>query len=82
MTAWANIDLAVEAMRRGARDFIQKPWENERLLAILELTGGASSRAPRGWAITAAQNRLRYHKPKADPSSLRQRLQCNRCSAP
>src|SRR6202023_3383937 len=35
MTAWANIDLAVEAMRRGARDFIQKPWENERRLAIL-----------------------------------------------
>src|SRR5271167_2647609 len=31
MTAWANIGLAVEAMRRGARDFIQKPWENERL---------------------------------------------------
>src|SRR5229473_8106797 len=35
MTAWGNVDLAVEAMRRGARDFIQKPWENERLLAIL-----------------------------------------------
>src|SRR5450755_2168400 len=35
MTAWANIELAVEAMRRGARDFIQKPWENDRLLAIL-----------------------------------------------
>src|ERR1700737_2819512 len=35
MTAWANIELAVEAMRRGARDFIQKPWENERLLVIL-----------------------------------------------
>jgi len=35
MTAWANVELAVEAMRRGARDFIQKPWENERLLAIL-----------------------------------------------
>ena len=35
MTAWANIELAVEAMRRGARDFIQKPWENERLLTIL-----------------------------------------------
>src|SRR6266404_1058200 len=27
MTAWANVELAVEAMRRGARDFIQKPWE-------------------------------------------------------
>src|SRR5246500_4831714 len=35
MTAWGNVGLAVEAMRRGARDFLQKPWENERLLAIL-----------------------------------------------
>jgi DNA-binding NtrC family response regulator len=35
MTAWANVELAVEAMHRGARDFIQKPWENDRLLAIL-----------------------------------------------
>ncbi len=36
MTAWASIDLAVEAMRHGARDFIQKPWENTRLLAIVQ----------------------------------------------
>ncbi len=35
MTAWGSIDLAVEAMRRGAGDFIQKPWENTRLLSIL-----------------------------------------------
>src|SRR2546428_4444373 len=35
MTAWSSIELAVEAMRRGARDFVQKPWENTRLLAIL-----------------------------------------------
>jgi len=35
MTAWGNIDLAVEAMRRGASDFIQKPWENARLLNVL-----------------------------------------------
>src|SRR3954471_6809653 len=35
MTAWASIDLAVEAMRRGARDFIQKPWENPRLISVL-----------------------------------------------
>ena len=35
MTAWANVELAVEAMRRGARDFVQKPWENERLVSIL-----------------------------------------------
>ena len=35
MTAWGNVELAVEAMRRGARDFVQKPWENERLSAII-----------------------------------------------
>jgi DNA-binding NtrC family response regulator len=35
MTAWANVELAVDAMRRGARDFVQKPWDNERLLTIL-----------------------------------------------
>ena len=35
MTAWANVEVAVEAMRRGARDFIQKPWENDRLLSIV-----------------------------------------------
>ena len=36
MTAWSSVDLAVDAMRRGAADFIQKPWDNERLLATIE----------------------------------------------
>src|ERR1051326_3104978 len=36
MTAWSTVDLAVEAMRRGASDFVQKPWENEQLLSKLE----------------------------------------------
>jgi DNA-binding NtrC family response regulator len=57
MTAWANIDVAVEAMRRGARDFIQKPWENERLLAILR-TQVELHRALRDAERLAAQNRL------------------------
>ena len=35
MTAWSSIEIAVKAIRRGARDFVPKPWENERLLAIL-----------------------------------------------
>ncbi len=35
MTAWSSLELAVEAMRLGARDFLQKPWENARLLSIL-----------------------------------------------
>ena len=34
MTAWASVEVAVEAMRRGARDFIQKPWDNARVLAV------------------------------------------------
>ncbi|UPG84007.1 sigma-54 dependent transcriptional regulator [Luteibacter aegosomatis] len=36
MTAWASIELAVEAMREGAVDFIEKPWQNARLLSVLE----------------------------------------------
>ena len=35
MTAWGSVELAVEAMRRGAGDFIQKPWDNARLLSII-----------------------------------------------
>jgi len=35
MTAWGSVDLAVAAMRLGARDFVQKPWENEKLLATI-----------------------------------------------
>lgn len=35
MTAWGSVDLAVEAMRRGASDFVEKPWENRHLLAKL-----------------------------------------------
>ncbi|HET7844038.1 MAG TPA: sigma-54 dependent transcriptional regulator, partial [Xanthomonadales bacterium] len=35
MTAWGTIDLAVRAMRLGAGDFIEKPWENNRLMTIL-----------------------------------------------
>jgi sigma-B regulation protein RsbU (phosphoserine phosphatase) len=36
MTAWSSVDLAVEAMRRGASDFVQKPWQNRQLLEKLE----------------------------------------------
>src|SRR6185312_13947390 len=37
MTAWGNIDLAVECIKRGARDFVQKPWENERLVSLIRV---------------------------------------------
>jgi phosphoserine phosphatase RsbU/P len=36
MTAWGSVDVAVEAMRRGASDFVQKPWGNQQLLEKLE----------------------------------------------
>lgn len=35
MTGWATVEIAVEVMKSGAGDFVQKPWENERLLAII-----------------------------------------------
>jgi DNA-binding NtrC family response regulator len=57
MTAWGNVELAVEAMRRGARDFIQKPWENERLLSILR-TQVELHRALEQAERLAAENRL------------------------
>jgi DNA-binding NtrC family response regulator len=37
MTAWANIDLAVESIKCGARDFIQKPWDNERMISVVRV---------------------------------------------
>jgi sigma-B regulation protein RsbU (phosphoserine phosphatase) len=47
MTAWGSVPLAVEAMRRGAQDFVQKPWDNSQLLSTLrhQIDIGASARA-------------------------------------
>ena len=56
MTAWGSVSLAVEAMRRGARDFIEKPWDNDRLLAVLR-TQGERGRAVRTSGRLEAQQR-------------------------
>jgi len=56
MTAWGSVEVAVEAMRRGARDFVQKPWENARLLTILR-TQIELSRALRRQQRLEAENR-------------------------
>jgi DNA-binding NtrC family response regulator len=58
MTAWGSVELAVEAMRRGARDFVQKPWDNPRLLTILR-TQIELGRALRQGQRLEAANRLR-----------------------
>ena len=57
MTAWSSLELAVEAMRRGAKDFVQKPWENVRLLAILK-TQIELAQAIRRSQRLEAENRL------------------------
>jgi len=57
MTAWSSIESAVEAMRRGARDYVEKPWDNERLLATLrsQLELGRAVRRAR---LLEAENEL------------------------
>jgi DNA-binding NtrC family response regulator len=57
MTAWGSVELAVRAMRGGARDFVQKPWENARLLSILR-TQAELGRALRAGQRLEAENRL------------------------
>lgn len=57
MTAWGSIGLAVEAMRRGARDFVQKPWENTRLLNIVRTQIELGKALRRGQRLEA-ENRL------------------------
>src|SRR6516164_897215 len=64
MTAWGSVEVAVEAMRRGARDFVQKPWENARLLTILR-TQVELARALRRQQRLEAENRSL--KPDARP---------------
>jgi phosphoserine phosphatase RsbU/P len=46
MTAWASIGLTVEAMRRGAVDFVAKPWDNAQLVATLRAAIERSAGAP------------------------------------
>ena len=59
MTAWASVDLAVEAMRRGARDFVEKPWDNARLLAILRTQIDLHRALRRGQRLEAENEILR-----------------------
>ena len=56
MTAWGTVELAVEALHRGARDFVQKPWDNTRLLTILR-TQIELARSLRREARLEAENR-------------------------
>src|SRR5437660_4539250 len=72
MTAWGNVDLAVEAMRRGARDFIQKPWDNARLLAAVLTQVELAEALRRGQRLEAENLALRDSA--ADAASKQPRL--------
>src|SRR5215468_7573684 len=78
MTAWGSVEVAVEAMRRGARDFVQKPWENARLLSIVR-TQVELARALRRQQRLEAENRSLKPDVRplliADASSMRSVLE-------
>ena len=58
LTAWGSVNVAVEAMRRGARDFVQKPWENERLLSIVRTQAELGRAIRRGRQLEATNQAL------------------------
>ena len=59
MTAWGSVEVAVEAMRRGARDFVQKPWDNARLMAIVRTQIELSQALRKGQRLEAENSLLR-----------------------
>ena len=73
MTAWATVDLAVEAMKLGARDFITTPWDNERLLTIVRTQIELGSALRKGRRLEAANKLLGGNVPNivAEAPSMR-----------
>jgi len=71
MTAWGSVDLAVETMRRGVRDFVQKPWDNSSLLRTLR-TQIEQGRAKRNLQRRNAQSRLRNRKLRLELEEARE----------
>jgi DNA-binding NtrC family response regulator len=73
MTAWATIDLAVEAMKRGARDFVPKPWDNDRLVTIVRTQLELAGALRRGRKLEAENELLRGHAPNliAESAAMR-----------
>src|SRR6266852_4333496 len=70
MTAWGSVDLAVEAMRRGARDFIQKPWDNARLLTVLRTQVELAQALRRGQRLEAENIALRDSGANGSPGII------------
>ncbi len=73
MTAWATVDLAVEAMKLGARDFVTKPWDNDRLLAIVRTQIALGSALRKSQQLEAKNELLRGRMPNIISDSPRMR---------
>src|SRR6266404_5246158 len=73
MTAWATIDLAVDAVKRDARDFLPKPWDNERLLTIVRTQIELAGALRKGRRLEAANQLLRGNAPNIIAESPRMR---------
>jgi phosphoserine phosphatase RsbU/P len=80
MTGWSTIELAVEAMQRGACDFIPKPWDSHQMLAVLEkhLNAGHSDRrsASKDAELTIARNVQRRLLPQPHLSACGLECEC------
>jgi len=59
MTAWATVDLAVQALHQGAGDFVEKPWDNQRLLSVLRNQVALARARRQGRALAEANAALR-----------------------
>lgn len=85
MTAWASVDSVVEAMRRGAYDYVEKPWDNARLVATLR-NAVALGRAQRRSLRLESENRALRSAPRpqliAESSAMRPVLQLMERIAP
>ena len=73
MTAWGSVELTVEAMRSGARDFVQKPWDNARLLSILRTQIELGQALRRGDRLQRENELLQQDSPKlvADSAAMK-----------
>jgi DNA-binding NtrC family response regulator len=64
MTAWGSVEGAVEAMRRGARDYVQKPWDNSRLVVTLRTQIELGRALRRSRRLEEENSRLRGSAPQ------------------
>ena len=94
MTAWSSVAGAVEAMRRGARDYIEKPWDDERLLITVRTQIDLRRALRRSQRLQAAHTRLqrgsvpafigdsRGDRSRCGKRSSASRRRTRRCSSP